>query len=180
MPCQVTRSGDQVITDRLHAFCRNYLTTSLPTYNVNEKYPAFPNGESLKSMKLVLLYQAIISPLPILLVWQYILIKIYSLFYPHISLERHHYIPCPLEFYLPIDGLYAFCRNYLTTSLPIYDVNEKYPTYMPVIFHCCCCSKLVSTFCGVAHYGVSYCQRVFMGSMHFVTIASQLPYLLMT
>ncbi len=152
--------------DGLHAFCRNYLTTSLPIYDVNKKYPTYIPVISHRCCcsKLVGAF----------------LIKIYSLFCPHISLERRHYIPYPLEFYLPIDGLHTFRRNYLTTSLPTYDVNEKYPTYMPVISHRCCCSKLVGAFRDVAHHGVSYCQRAFMGSMHFVAITLQLPYLLMT
>ena len=110
----------------------------------------FLNGKSLKSMRLLLLYQAIYT-------------------YRNWSIT-----------YLFIDGLHSFCHNCLTISLPTYNINEKHPTYMPVISRCCCYLKLVGAFRGVTYYGVSYCQKAFIGSMHFTTIASQLFYLSMT
>ena len=102
---------------------------------------AFPNGKSLKSMRLLLLYQAIYVRLN----WSIT--------------------------YLPTNELYSFCRNCLTTFLTTYDVNEKYPSYMLIISCHYYCSKFVSAFCGMAHCGVFYCQKAFMGSMHCAAIA---------
>ena len=102
---------------------------------------AFPNNKNLKSMRLLLLYQAI-----------------------HVC--RNWSI-----IYLPIDRLHLICRNCLTTFLPTYDVNKKYSSYIPMISCHCCCLKLVGAFRNVIYCGVFYCQRVFMGFMHFTTIA---------
>ncbi len=93
------------------------------------------------------------------------------------KLEKHKAVTslpshlCPPEFCLPIDGLHVFRHNCPTTFLPIYDVNEKYLSYISVIFHRYYCLKLISAFRGIAHRGVSYCQIAFMGSMHFAVIA---------
>ena len=73
--------------------------------------------------------------------------------------------------YLPINGLHLFCHNCLTTSLSTYDINEKYLLYILMISCHYCYSKLVGVFYGVAYCGVSYYQRVFMGSIHFAAIA---------
>ena len=101
---------------------------------------AFPNGESLKSMRLLLLYQAIHA-------------------------RRNWSLT-----YLPIDGLHLFYRNCLITSLPTYDVNKKYPSYMPMISYCYCYLKLIGTFRDVAHCDISYCQKAFMDSIYFTAI----------
>lgn len=73
-------------------------------------------------------------------------------------------ILCCLLLSMSFDALYAFCRNYLTTFLPIHDINEKYPIYI-IIISWCCCSKLIYTFYDMAHYGVFYYQQAFISSI---------------
>ena len=100
----------------LYAFCRNCQTTSLFTYNVNEKHQ---------------IYMPVISHCSCCS-------NLVSAFFGTLWC-----FPLSKSFYT----VYEFCRNYLTTSLPIYDVNKKPPIYIPVISYCCYCFKLVSISC---------------------------------
>ena len=102
---------------RLHAFCRYYLTTFLPTYDINKKHPIY---------MLVISCHCCCSKL---------------VGAPHWRILLHSTVIGAKRFY----KLYAFRRNCLTTSRATNDVNKKYTIYMLVISYRYYCSKLVGT-----------------------------------
>ena len=129
----------------------------------------FPNSKSLKNMRLLLLYQAIHACRNLSIAFsnsKNLKSMRMLLLYHAIHASRNLLIT-----YLPINELYSFCRNCLTIFLPIYDINEKYPSYIPMISCHYCYSKLVGAFRDMAHHDVFYCYKAFMSSIYFAAIA---------